>query len=56
MSGLTSGSSPHGFITSATLSTSRLPMRPAGWFIAYWFWVSPLSSIRYTAQVSPKSI
>ena len=28
-------------------------MRPAGWFSAYWFFVRPLSSIRYTAHVSP---
>ena len=55
VSGEHSGSSDHGFITSPTLSTSRFPMRPAGWFSAYWFLVKPLSSIRYTAHVSPNN-
>jgi hypothetical protein len=49
--GFTSGRSPQGFITSVTLSTSLLPMRPAGWFIAYWFCVNP--STQRSVQVDP---
>ena len=35
-SGRTSGSCGSGNMRSATRSVRRLPMRPAGWFIAYW--------------------
>lgn len=33
--GAASGSCPEATMTSATRSVRRLPMRPAGWFIAY---------------------
>ena len=46
---------PSIFITSATFSTSRLPMRPAGWFIAYSSGVRPFACISATATCRSRS-
>mmetsp|Transcript_12664 Transcript_12664/g.31965 ORF Transcript_12664/g.31965 Transcript_12664/m.31965 type:complete len:253 (+) Transcript_12664:80-838(+) len=52
----TTGSRSPVIMTSSTDSMRRLPMRPAGWFIAYWSLERLRDSMREMATVSPKSI